>query len=295
MEDEINSNNLDFVKKGSEWIVYEKIYEPKKGEIRTKKFNTWLDDVGNNSNGTKELKDLFGNKTPFDYPKPTQLIKRLLEIANVKNSDIIMDFFAGSGTSADAIINFNIQNNLNLNFILIQIPEMTLENSKAYELGFKTIADVCKERIRRVLERNKNKLTNNKQSVGFKVFKLAKSNYKIWEDYDGKNQKELKNQLTFFTNPLIENYKGTNVIYECIIKEGYSLNSKIELTDIETNKVFLVTDEESSFYICLDLKIRNETIDKLQLDKENIFICLDDALNDTKKSNLSVQSNLQTI
>lgn len=206
-----------------------------------------------------------------------------------------MDFFAGSGTSADAIINFNIRNNLNLNFILIQIPEMTLENSKAYELGFKTIADVCKERIRRVLERNKNKLTNNKQSVGFKVFKLAKSNYKIWEDYDGKNQKELKDQLTFFTNPLIENYKGINVIYECIIKEGYSLNSKIELTDIETNKVFLVTDEESSFYICLDLKIRNETIDKLQLDKENIFICLDDALNDTKKSNLSVQSNLQTI
>ena len=131
--------------------------------------------------------------------------------------------------------------------------------------------------------------------LGFKVFKLQKSNYKIWEKYEGKDEKELKKQLELFKTPLISGYKEIDVIYECIIKEGYSLNSKIENTEIKSNKVYKVTDGELFFYICLEEEIKDKTLDELNLKKDNMFICLDVALNDSKKKNLSIQCNLKAI
>ena len=131
--------------------------------------------------------------------------------------------------------------------------------------------------------------------MGFKVFKLDKSNYKIWEKYEGEDAKELKKQLQLFKTPLISGYKNEDVIYECMIKEGYSLNSNIGKTDIKSNKVYKVTDGDLFFYISLDSEIKDKTINELKLKKENMFICLDEALNDSKKKNLSIQCNLKTI
>jgi len=97
MEEEIKKGNIEFVKENNEWIVYQKIYEPVGDELRTKKFTTWLDDVGTTAEGTKEVVNLFSRKM-FNYPKPPSLIKRLLRIGNVQNKDLVLDFFSGSGT-----------------------------------------------------------------------------------------------------------------------------------------------------------------------------------------------------
>lgn len=255
--------------------------------------------AGDNSKANGELKDLFDLNKILDYPKPSLLIKRLIEIAtNPNDNDIIIDFFAGSGTTAQSVLEFNQEIEGNRKFLCIQLPEATSDSTVAYSAGYYTVAEICKERIRRVIkkieDKNKEKLINN-SDLGFKVFKLQPSNYKVWEDYDGKDSNELKGQLTFFKSPLVDNYKNINVIYECIIKEGYNLNSKIEKTDLESNVVYKVTDEELSFYVCLDSVISDETIENLPLEKENVFICIDDALNDTKKSNLTLQCNLKTI
>lgn len=118
MEKEIKAGNIEFVKKDDEWIVYQKIYKIE-GEARTKKFTTWLDGVGTTADGTKELEALFERKV-FSYPKPTSLIKRLIQIANVKNGDIVLDFFAGSGTTAHAVLELNEEDEEGRQFILCE-------------------------------------------------------------------------------------------------------------------------------------------------------------------------------
>lgn len=283
------------VKKGNS--LYQKYFLHDATEKR-KTDTTWWDDGGLVSTATSKLKELMGNNL-FNNPKPVELLKRMLKLSTHQNDEcIVIDFFAGSGTTGHAVLELNQEDNIKRKFILVQIPEKTDEKSVAREEGYETISEICKERLRRSIvqinDQYKEKLIND-ADLGFKVFKLAPSNYKIWEDYDGKDSDELKSQLTFFQSPLVDDYKNIDVIYECIIKEGYSLNSKIKKLDIESNVVYKVTDEELSFYICLDSVIQDETIDNLPLEKENVFICIDDALNDTKKSNLALQCNLKTI
>lgn len=255
-------------------------------------------EVGHSQDAKQKLKKLFNNASYFDYPKSVDLIKRMIELYST-NDSIILDFFAGSATTAEAVLKINNEDNGNRKFIMVQLQEPTDENSEAYQSGYKNIAEIGEERIRKVIgniqNKNQAKLIEKELDLGFKIFKLQPSNYKLWEDYDGKDSNELKGQLTFFKSPLVDNYKNIDVIYECIIKEGYSLNSKIEKTDLESNVVYKVTDEELSFYICLDSVIHDKTIENLPLEKENVFICIDDALNDTKKSNLALQCNLKTI
>jgi len=119
MEREISEGNIEFIKEGNKWGVYQKIYKPREGEIRTQKFTTWLDDVGTTAIGTKELEDLFGKKI-FKYPKPPSLIKRLLQIGNVQDRDFVLDFFAGSGTTAQAVLELNKEDGGNRQFILCE-------------------------------------------------------------------------------------------------------------------------------------------------------------------------------
>jgi len=255
---------------------------------------------GTTTEGTEELAELLGNESIAEdmRPKPTKLIKTLVQLATTEDC-IILDFFAGSGTTAQAVIEQNIYDNGHRKFILVQLPEKTKEESEAYKNNYKTIADIAKERIRRVitkLEREeKSKLISKNFDLGFKVFKLEKSNYKIWENYEGKDIKELTKQLDLFKSPLVNGYEDYNVIYECIVKEGLNLNAKIEMRDINGNKIYKVSDENQSFHICLDEKIKQENLNKLDLKKDDLFICLDSSLDDNKKINISLQCKLKTL
>lgn len=132
-------------------------------------------DVGHTQSAKQNLKKLFNNNDYFDTPKPVELIYRMLLLSSNKN-DIILDFFSGSSTSAHATIKFNVENNGNNKFIMVQLPEQTNEKSEAYKAGYKNICEIGKERIRRagdkIVSENKDKEGIENLDIGFKVFKL---------------------------------------------------------------------------------------------------------------------------
>jgi len=276
---------VEFVNTKNGWSIYTKQYEflDNNGNkiTRTVPHKTIIDNYLNRQ-GTENLKKIFNEKV-FDYPKPVDLIKFLINLHPNKNAKVL-DFFAGSGTLAHAVLELNQEDGGNRKFINVQLPEAT--DHKEYN----TIADISKERIRRVINGYGDKEPIND---GFKVFKLQPSNYKIWEDLnsDELSIKDLKQQINLFENSLVKDYKDIDVLYEIVIKEGFSLNSKI---DKEKN-LYKITDKENSFYVCLDERIGFNILNNIKYDKETLFICLDSAINDTTKENLFLKLNLKTI
>ena len=118
MQQALDENLIEFVKKDGEWIAYEKIYQPEDG-VGTKKFTTWIDE---NFSGADEIKNIFGDKV-FDYPKPTNFIEKILKMCNADKNSIVLDSFAGSGTTAHAVVNLNKQDGGNRKFILIELND----------------------------------------------------------------------------------------------------------------------------------------------------------------------------
>jgi len=293
------SNNMDdvIVSRTDNTISLYKKQRPSLGDLPSKKPKSiFYKPEYSSGNGTQQIKKIFGNKV-FDNPKPLDLLKDLL-ILGTNDDDLILDPFAGSGTLSQAILELNSSDNFKRKFISIQIPESTKKNSIAFQMDFKTISHICKERIKKSILNLKEKTIQKKLllenvDLGFKVFKLTKSNYKIWEDV--KDKTKLKEQLTLFEDPLIKNYKDIDVIYEIILKEGYSLNSKIQEFSEKPNKIYKVIDDEFFFYVTLGKKLNEKSISELKLDKNTMFVCLDSALDDSQKTNLDRLCKLRTI
>lgn len=248
---------------------------------------------------SKEMEEL---EIPFDYPKPVELIKHILKISKTDGEDIVLDFFAGSGTAAHAVLEQNKEDGGKRKFILVQLPEVTSVEGEAYKSGYKTIADIAKERIRRVIKG----YGGNPQPInaGFKVFKLSESNYpeNAFEFDPEKSEEENKKAFVDYLGKtkqikLLDDTKDIDIVYENIVKEGFSLNSKISEQKIGKNNVYLVVDEEWQLLVCLDNKIDEKTISELTGKdyKGKTFICLDSALNDTAKANLGLNVELKTI
>jgi adenine-specific DNA-methyltransferase len=174
------------------------------------------------------------------------------------------------------------------------------------ELNLNTIADIGKERIRRVIAQMQAEregqlpldTRDSPEDLGFRVFKLAPSTFRQWELPDDAGA--LAQQLTFFDRGLEEGADPRDVLYEVILKEGYPLTSHIETLPLDTNRIYRVTDtrqeeDPPSFYLCLDAEVRAGTLDALPLDKETILICLDSALDDSQKVNLAKQCLLKVL
>lgn len=262
----------------------------------------WLhDEVGHNHEANNELKALL-LEAVFDTPKPTKLVRRMLELVTApSDDDIVLDFFAGSCTMAQAVLDLNHDDCGNRRFIMVQLPERTTNQD------FLSIAEVGKERIRRAIGNIAKKSISEldlrqcpyREDLGFRVFKLAQSNYKSWIDSTQDTDAErYLTQLDLFTDPLVEGWMPENVIWEVALKEGYGLNARIEKITIPiSNTVFLVkdTDKGQMFHICLDEDIRRETLEALRIGEENLFICLDTALTDELAANLALQCRLKTI
>ncbi|OHA87393.1 MAG: hypothetical protein A2644_03965 [Candidatus Zambryskibacteria bacterium RIFCSPHIGHO2_01_FULL_39_63] len=279
--------------------------EDENGTPRQKKFiDSYLNDTKaivtllgwfSTENSTKYLMSLFGEKKVFDFPKPVELIQFLVKQAS-SDSDIILDFFAGSGTTAHAVMAQNVSDKSNRKWICVQLPEKTDESSEAYKAGFKTIAGLAMERIRRAT----NELGSND---GFKVFKLSESNYPENTFEFDPEQSESDNQKAFEEyldrakqNKLIDDVDETSVIYENIVKEGFSLNSNIVEGVKGDNKIYTITDGDKQFSICLDRDIKNTTTKFLADSAKNTtFICFDNALDDSAKANLGLNLELKTI
>lgn len=229
---------------------------------------TWWDDGGLTSNATRSLISLMGEKT-FDTPKPVSLIHRMLKLfSNFDKDSIILDFFSGSSTTAHAVMQLNAEDNGNRKFIMVQLPEPTDENSEAYKAGYKNIAEIGKERIRRagekIKEDNKDKEGIENLDIGFKVFKLDKSNIKEWNpDY---------NNLQTTLEDMVENFvpgrTEEDILYEIILKYGIYLTLPIEEHSIEGKRVFNIG--MGALFICLDNDITLGVVEGIGKLKERL-------------------------
>ncbi len=239
---EIDIVETKLISTRNEWDIFVRDYLDKEGEEKKRKIKTiWSEKKLNNQNGTVEVKNLFNGNKMFDFPKAVGLIKKIIEMVIFNENDICLDFFPGSCTTAHAVLDLNKEDAStgsaqiygNRKFIMVQLPEKTDEKSEAYKAGFETIADIGKERIRRVIKRieddRKEKLNfeDNKQDLGFKVFKLQESNFKIWRGDKFKTGDELEKQLNYFVNPVKESSTEENMLYELLLKSGIDLNCKI--------------------------------------------------------------------
>ena len=284
-----------------EWRVEYKLYLNEAMRVP----RSLLTKVEKNSRGRVQLREIFRKDGIFTNPKPVGLIKNLLQFSTERDS-IVLDFFAGSCTTAQAVLELNQEDGGNRQFIMVQLPERIPDKSAAREAGFETIAEIGKERIRRVCEDMQTLVGGD---YGFRVFTLAESNLRREDILPGDDIQGYIAQLESTVDLLRDGWRVEDVLYEVALKEGYPLDSAIEkIEGLETNTVFCITamqdarlestrtgDERRTFYLCLDAELSEEDVARLGLSKDSVFICRDIALTDTLAANLALQCRLKTL
>jgi adenine-specific DNA-methyltransferase len=203
---------------------------------------------------------------------------------------LILDFFAGSATTAHAVLDLNKEDGGNRKFIMVQLPEKCDEKSEAYKAGFKTIADIGKERIRRVIAKikkeNNQSLFQNQLDLGFKSFKLDSSNFKIWNTEGiSPEQEALEKQLELHINHINPDSSQEDILFEILLKAGYQLSGEIKKIELAGKNVYSV--KEGTMLICLENELTKEVIKAMADRKPGRVICLDQgfANNDQLKTN----------
>ena len=210
------------------------------------------EEVGHNQEGKKEIKSLFPDDVPFDTPKPSRLINRVIELTTeAVEYDLVLDFFAGSGTSGHATYFANARDGGNRKFILVQLPELI-------EGGIYTnIAEVTKERLRRSGAKIKAENPEWQGDTGFRVFKLDTSNIRAWNP-DPDNL-----ELSLFNNQdhILEGRSEIDILYELLLKRGLDLCTPIEQRDIQDITVHSVGG--GVLLACLAEKINSDEVEAL--------------------------------
>lgn len=247
--------------------------------------------AGSTRQSNKELSELL-SKGLFQNPKPTKLLKILLDsISYELDNDIILDFFSGSATTAHAVMQLNAEDGGNRKYIMVQLPEPTPKDSEAAKNGYKNICEIGKERIRRAGEKIKSDETlplenREKLDVGFKVFKLDKSNIKAWDP----ETVDLKQSLFDSVNNIKEDRTSLDVLYEILLKYGLDLNvpiiKKKNFYSIEGGTLLINLNEEITLdtvdYICEEYK----NILKINENYKTVVVLRDNSFkNDIDKTN----------
>jgi len=240
----VTNENVDISKFKSKWKPYVKYYL----SDRTKQVSNLWTDIDGNKKGSIELKQLFEKKKLFENPKPTDFLKRLITIS-CSSDDIILDFFAGSGTTANAVLNMNVDDLAKRKFILVQIPELidlkkskTTYNYVKNDLGIEvpTIFDVTKERVIRAAKKIKNEKSDYLGDLGFKIFETTP----IWDDYDFD---ELNSQTTLFDESKLTEDDIKALLTTWKTYDGIALTQELKKIDLsgytayyENGKLYLM-------------------------------------------------------
>jgi adenine-specific DNA-methyltransferase len=243
--------------------------------------STWwpFQEVGHNDEGQKETAQLIGKKI-FSTPKPVRLLERILEISVQKN-DFVLDFFAGSGTVAHAVIKRNAENNSNIKFILVQLAEQTDQKSEAYNQGYENICEIGKERIRRAAKKIKEETKAN-IDYGFRVYHLDSSNM---QDVYYRPQDYQQESLNLFADNVKPDRTPDDLLAQVMLDWGLPLSLKIEQAIISGKKVFKVA--ENSLYACFDKGIDEDFAKEIAKDAPLRIVFRDSGFkNDTAKTNV---------
>ena len=264
----------------------------------------WLHkEVGHNQEGRQELKSLFDDKGFFDGPKPVRLLKRILQIANTNPNDIILDFFSGSATTAHAVMQLNAEDGGNRKFIMVQLPEPCAENSEAFKAGYKTIAEIGKERIRRAGKKIVDELkTKNQQlklgeepvdasklDIGFRVYKTDTTNMKDVFYHPNELKQHL---LPGLESNIKEDRTAEDLLTQVILDLGLELTLPIETQQILGNTVFIV--QTNALVACFDKDIDFKIVDTIS-DLKPLKVVFKDASFKDDKDRINVEERFKRL
>lgn len=282
----INDNRVSFGRDGSGQPNLKRFLSELDEGVKSK--TIWFHkEVGSNDSANREIKSLFdGDDKLFSFPKPTSLIRRMIQLGANTQDAIVMDFFAGSASTAHAVMSANAEDGGNRKFLLIQLPEPT--DRKDYA----TISDIAKERIRRagrgIAQESTSKLdfkgTGN-LDFGFKALTLDQSNFRVWDGAASSGSDGLGEQIDLHIDHLSGASTSEEVLYELLLKAGFPLTTKVKAIKLAGKEVFSI--EDGSLLICLEKQITPELIDALAEANPLQVICLDEGFkgNDQLKAN----------
>lgn len=223
--------------------------------------------------GTAEVEQLLGSKA-FPFPKPTELIRRFVSVST-ETDGIVLDFFAGSGTTAHAVMKQNAQDGGKRHFILVQLPEPTAQKE------LPTIADIARERVRRVIkqldEEDATRLdlgTKNAQDRGFRSFRLAESSFAQWDSMASADSTDLGEQLQLHVDNLRSGRSDDDLLYEILLREGFPLTTPCETVPISTRQAQSLA--EGALIICLSRSLDLEAIRAIADRGPQRVVCLDE-------------------
>ncbi|HEI9845878.1 TPA: site-specific DNA-methyltransferase [Morganella morganii] len=230
---------------------------------------------------TKRLRALMGDDV-FDHPKDELVLKELFEFV-MRDGGIAVDFFAGSGSTAHALMDLQNDDGVNRNFILVQLPEKCDEKSGAFKLGYKTISDICLDRIKKASDIYKAKGANF--DTGFKVLKLTTSCFKDWQANADSSIEQIRAQLELSVNNIVAGKGQHEILFEILLKAGFEPTESIESINLNGKTVFSVANR--ALLICLEDQLTAELTDAVIALEPMQFICLDKGFrgNDQLKAN----------
>jgi adenine-specific DNA-methyltransferase len=309
----LNDGRIYFPKSGV-GLPRKKYYLSERQDEGQSASNWWPSDIfGNNQEATTEQKLLFDGKVVFENPKPTKLIKTMLDLANVKADDIVLDFFGGSGTTAQAVAEYNHDKKQSLKTITIQLNEDLDKNyqsagSKSKQIIKNAIelldsigkphyiSELAKERIRRVgakIDRDiagKTLSVKSSLNLGFRSYILGDSNFKKWNEFVA-DSNEIKQQALDSLNPLEDGTADDDLLTEILLKRGIS-----PLVEVEMHNSFAFVPSENQA-ISLARYMTEELFAEILTKSPSQIILLDSAFrNDmNQKTNLTMQAERRNI
>ena len=251
-----------------------------------------------NKNGNSDLKALGSDlASAFDYPKPTSLIQQFILGATFFSSDrdaMVLDFFAGSGTTAHAVMQLNANDGGTRRCISVQLPELTEEKSEARRLGFETISEISRERIRRagkkILEEEGSKLDGRTDTldIGFRTYKLVDTNFTKWKANSGLSEDQLVGLFADLADSADDRARPEALLTEVLLKLGFSLSETIETVNVEGLEAFSVADGIVLAYLDEHMTPTLDQLRALVAKEPERLVILEDAFkgNDELKTNL---------
>lgn len=251
--------------------------------------NSWFsaERVGTATNGTKELMKIFDGAKYFDTPKPVSLLCKLISLGNLRDDDIVLDFFSGSATTAHAVMKLNAEDGGHRKFIMVQLPEVTDEKSEARKAGYETICQIGEERIRRAGKKIKEEagLQGQDLDIGFRVLKLDSSNmeevFYTPENFD-------PSQITGLVDNVKPDRIPLDLLFQVLPELNIELSAKIEEKEVNGKKVFFV--DGNYLFATFDKEVNESTVTELAKMKPQYFV-----MRDSSAANDNVLDNFEQI
>ena len=268
MQELIDSNLIYWTQKDNVWIPYEKEYYSDQNKIL--KERSILYDVANTGDGSDLLTDLFGVKDTFENPKPIEIIKVFL-VHTMKQGDLFLDFFSGSGSSAHAFFDFIIEKKIKCHFIQVQLNEECKKGKPAYTLGYKTIDELGRDRIRKAAAKIKAEHPDTSADLGFKTYYLKsmpKETLDKIKTFD-------PNALISSDGDIVKSLGEKTLLQTWQIKDGFGFNAVPQKIDLSGFTAYLLDDEKIGKYLYLLGEIEEKSIKELIRKIESLELTVD--------------------